>query len=231
MYFKSVVSSLKFRSLWLLCLFPLLACRPEVGDPDYSSQETFDFEAEESVVVSLPGPDPFVQGEQRLSLGIFYEGASSQEILVDEVTRHFYIYANEATSLLTFSQSTSDERLEGLRADSIEHSGGPWWGGGIHWDVAQDLSSWSSLHISLKSNDPAFSDVDLAMESGDSVAQVQAADYGYVNDGAWHNITVPLSDFTDQGVSLDGVTIPLRFGGFSGMSGELLLLDNVYIKP
>ncbi len=218
--------------LGALTLASLIGCRPEPGDPDYASQEAFDFEREEPVVTFLPGPDPFEDGSQRLSMDIFYEGGASLRIPVDGVTRHFFIYADEFSGQLTFGVAPSNERIEGLASDEFTHAGGPWWGGGVHWeDVPQDLSRWGRLVISLRSDNAAFADVELAMEGGGGVGSVQAADYGYTNDGRWHTLIIPLVDFANQGVDLTSVSIPLRFGGDGGQAGDTLLMDNVYFSP
>ena len=211
----------------------VVGCRPEPGAPDYESQEQFDFDAQAGAVETLEGPSPFVPGELRLSLGVFYEGGASQTYIVDGATRHFYIYQNEFTSNATFEQAFSEDRVEGVSSDQIEHQGDAWWGGGIHWDVPQDLSSWGTLYIHLKSEDDAFAEVELSMESGeaDGVGTVFATDYGFENDGEWHQLEVPLSAFADSGVQLDDVSIPLRFGGMAGETGEFLYIDNLYLSP
>lgn len=221
----------------LICLAALtlscaLGCRPTPGEPDYASQEDFEFDRDEAVATFLPGPDPFQDGQRRLSMDIFYEGGASLRIPVDGVTRHFYVYADEFSQLRTFEVGPSDERIEGLQSDEFTHTGGPWWGGGVHWeDVPQDLSGWGRVVISLRSEDSAFADVELAMESVAGVGSVQATDYGYSNDGQWHTLIIPLSDFAQQGVDLTQISIPLRFGGDGGAEGETLLMDNVYFTP
>ena len=207
-----------------------VGCRPEPGAPDYASQEEFKWEEEEETVEEpLEGPDPFVPGESRMSLGAFYEGGSSLEIAVDEVTRHFYIYQDETSGDLTFSQSTSADRLEGLRSDEVTHGGGGWWGGGIHWDSPFDLSDWNTLHIGMKSSDPAFETVHIAMESEGAAREVQVVEYGFAADGEWHMVSIPLSVFAESGVAMDAVTIPMRVGGLGGDTGATLLIDNLYL--
>ena len=202
----------------------------EPGAPDYASQEEFNWEEEVEVVEEpLEGPDPFVPGEDRMSLGAFYEGGSSLEIAVDEITRHFYIYQDEGSGDLTFSQSSSTDRLEGLRSDEVTHGGGGWWGGGIHWDSPFDLSDWETLHIGLKSQDTAFESVHIAMESEGAALEIRVADYGFVADGEWHMVEVPLSVFSDAGVAMDAITIPMRMGGLAGDAGATLLVDNLYL--
>lgn len=220
------------RALVLLGLLTLAACRPEVGDPDYSTQELFDFDNDEGnngESEFLDGPDPYVAGETRLSLSAFYEGGASQTIAIDNTTRHFYIYADEFNGASTFVQTAADDRIEGTTADRIALTGNAWWGGGIHWDSPIDLSEYGTLNISLKSGDDAFDEVDFGMEdAAGGSGMVGASDYGYTNDGQWHTLSVPLSDF---GVDLSQVSSPLQLLGGAGPEGESVLVDNVYLTP
>ena len=86
------------------------------------------------------------------------------------------------------------------------------------------------MHLSLRSEDSAFASVQIAMESNAAAGVVQAEDYGYIADGDWHHIAIPLDDFAASGVLLGAVTIPLRLGGGRGSEGEVLLVDNVYFS-
>lgn len=220
-------------SPWKLVFCAVLVmggCRPEPGAPDYASQEEFNWaEEDEATEEPLEGPDPFTPGEPRLSLGAFYEGGSSIEIAIDEVTRHFYIYQDEGTGELTFSQTSSTDRLEGLRSDEVVHNGGGWWGGGIHWDSPFDLSDWKTLHIGMKATDSAFDTVHIAMESEETSLEVQVSDYGFSANGEWHMVSIPLSVFAESGVEMEAITIPMRMGGVGGDAGATLLIDNLYL--
>ena len=63
-------------------------CRPDAGPNNYGNQESFP----DGGTTSLPGPDPYVPGTPRLNLGAFYEGGSSQTIIIDNTTTHLYVY-------------------------------------------------------------------------------------------------------------------------------------------
>ena len=211
----------------LLCTALLLiGCRPDPGSSDYENQEQFEEGQGPGATSSiLPGPDPFMEGDRRLTIGKFYEGARSEDVPIDGVSSHFYVYED------TFTAKSSDSRVEGQNSDLLQHSGAlPWWGGGVHWGTGRDLSEWTSLHISLRSRDAAFADVDIAVHDGmdDMGVALRASDYGYSNDDTWHNLTIPLTDFTAAGLDSSVVIVPLRLGGGAGDAGERLLVDNVY---
>ena len=204
------------------------ACRPDPGPNPYAEQEDF---LDDDSDVFYDGPDPYDGSESRLSLSVFYEGGFSELIAVDGVSRHYYIYDDEFSGVTTFTQEPDSDRLEGYVSDRIVHSGNPWWGGGIQWDAPRSLSSWTTIHLSFKSADPSFADLQLAMESEDGgIGLVPIADYGFVDDGEWHSIAIPLADFRGQGVNLNSVSIPLRFDGAAGEAGESLLVDNLYLS-
>lgn len=198
--------------MYLLPLLTLVACHPEPGDPDYPEPGPLGSDTDEEL---LGGPDPYEAGDDRLSLGIFYETGYSELIPLD----HYYVYDN------TFGTAKSDERIEGYESDVIIRSSNQaWWGGGVHWDTPQDLSDWTTLYVSLYSED-GFANVDIKMVAGPEVAVV-ASTYGYTNDGEWHHLEIPLSAFS--GANLTNVTVPLILGGVGPTDGDELLVDNFY---
>ena len=118
------------------------------------------------------------------------------------------------------------DRVEGLQSDVIVQTTLPWWGGGIHSDVALDLSAWSTLHVSLKSD--VVADFDIGMTGGVE-GRASVADYGYAPDGAWHDLVIPLSDLTAQGVDLSAVTVALLLVAEGGAAGDRVHVDDLYL--
>ncbi len=212
--------SSKIKSLTILSLLlSFSACRPPSGPDDYASQEYIPDAA-------MPIDLILAEGEERLSLGIFYEGPFTQEVLIDDVSSHFYIY-EESFSLIAFD----GDRIEGLSCDLLTHRGGAWWGGGVHWDEARDLSEWSTLHLSLKSDASSFESLQLAMNNSDTAqAKLNLSPYGFKTDDAWHSLEIPLADLEQQGLDLTQVMAPLVLIGQAGMSGDRLLIDAVYLS-
>ena len=58
----------------MLSLFTLIACRPEPIEYPYNTTTTLDTGSEE--VDLFAGPDPYEDGESRLSLGVLASGYS-----------------------------------------------------------------------------------------------------------------------------------------------------------
>lgn len=193
-------------------LLLLAACRPDPGAPDYPARDPWVIEGDDFY------DDPLHPGEERLSLGIFYEGPATETLVVDDVDNHFYVYEN------TFSVTTTDDRWEGYTADALVHGALAWWGGGIHWDVPQDLSDWDALHLVVQTEDTVAWQVGLT--GGGVESRVDVADYGLVVDGAWHELLIPLADFA--GADLATVSVGLLLVGESGETGDTQIIDGVY---
>jgi hypothetical protein len=205
-------------------LMLLAACRPEPGDPDYENQGQFDNEPDGGTDPGsdmLPGPFPFQQGQRRLGVG-FYEGGRSEDIPIDNTTTHVYLYES------TVTLEPSPTRVEGRSADLVVHAGKAWLGFGVHWDSPRNLDAWKTLHVSLRSEDPGFAAVKVGMNDTTRSVQLDVTPYGYVNDGQWHHVAIPLSAFTAGGLNLAAVNAPFVFIAGQGAAADTLLLDNLY---
>lgn len=219
------------RTSAILSLLTVLSvgCRPSPGDPHY---EDYNYPKEDGGMGFLSGPDPYEPGESRLSLGVFYEGEYSETLAKGDGTWHYYIYINEAEegSPQTYNQVIDTDRVEGLLSDRIIHAGYGWWGGGVHLDAPISLGGWSVLYLSLKSNDEAFAEVSITLGGQSRLAKLSASSYGYVNDGEWHDLAIPLSDFEKAGADLESIDNPFSLTGtLAGLEGEILKVDNVYM--
>jgi hypothetical protein len=216
--------------LTLSCL--LVACRPDPGLPDYSGMAAL-FDAGSGPQGSLPGPSPYVPGTRRLAFGIFYESGASETLLVDDATRHYYIFGLPS-GMSTYTQQSSSDRVEGLHSDEFTFGPTGFWGGGLIWDRPTDLSAYTTMHVSLVSSDSSLAAIDVRMLSGDGPSPknipLKAGDYGWKNDGLWHHLAVPLADFVAQGIDLKKVRGPFVLGGVNPGNGETLLVDNVYFE-
>lgn len=194
-----------------------VACRPGPdGEPVYPVYEEFVAGDE------LPGPFPYVEGEDRLFLGTFYESGFSEEVPIDNSTTNYFIYES------TYTQQPSDDRVEGLESSEFTITDAQlWWGGGIVWDPPLDMSDWTTLHVSLKATDALFETTDIIIESVGGVStRVQPAAFGFQADGAWHSLVIPLSEFTAPDFS--AIRIPFSMVNGAGATGSVLLVDDVY---
>ncbi len=200
-----------------------MACHPAPGEPDYSSHQGIR-KVPMGDAGTSEGPNPFSPSVPRLKLGVFYEGGATETIAINEVDTHYYIFEN------SYRQESSEDRIEGASADLITLNGTAFWGGGVIWDSSRDLSAWSSMFISLKSDSPSFAEIPIILqsESGGMVSDstVMASQYGYKNDGQWHSLQIPLSDFA--GFNAVATRSPLILSASGGDSGDTLLIDDFY---
>jgi hypothetical protein len=215
------------RTLLTLSLTCLVACTedelpgppPEYGEDDTGSNGTGTYQ---------PGSDPYEEGELRAGISDFYEGPSTDSILIDDVNTFFYVYSDTFAVIQNF-----EETAEGLYSSEWVSKGQGWWGGGIHHTTATfDISAYATLHIAMMSSSEEMAAVTIGMitDGGSSDAEVAAADHGWVNDGEWHDLAIPLSEFVARGADLTALTSPLfLIGEGANTSGESIWLDDIYL--
>jgi hypothetical protein len=180
-------------------------------------------------------PDPWQPGEERLSVGLFYECGRSETIYIDNETTYYWVFVTDQsnpTETLTFRQGTSEDRLEGRISEEITLLDKPWWGGGFIWFEPIDLSAWTTMFVAFKSRDPSFATFELALDSGEGETPARFTldprDYGYANDGEWHVLEIPLQDAIDLGWDPSVARSPFIIFSAGGEPGDVLLIDNLY---
>lgn len=212
----------------LFSLLAFAACRPDPGVPDYSTLQGN--LGDGGVNAPKPGPFPYVTGTRRLSFGIFYEGGSSQLLPIED----YFIFSN------SYSTAPSDERVEGLVSDQLDFNGTGFWGGGVFFRTPTNMTGWTTLHVSLRSDSPDLGVIAIrALSYGPSPANaeqtfaVRANDYGWVADGNWHSLSIPLADLVARGLDLGRMRSPFTIGNEQGAAtaktGDVLLIDDVYV--
>jgi hypothetical protein len=190
----------------------LIACRADPGLPDYPERLPWERTGDDFY------DDPLAEGEERLGIGLFYEGETTTQVEINDTTTHFYIYEN------TFTISTTDRRYEGYEATVITRGNLAWWGGGVHWDVPGDLGAYRVLNLAVRSS---YTDSwEIGITGGGQESRISIVDYGGVADGDWHRLRIPLEDF--EGVNLSAVTVPLLLVGEAGAAGDTLSIDDLY---
>ena len=210
------------RYLTLALVLSLAGCHGDPGVANYPDlPDNFRGDAENE----FKDPTPYVPGTKRLSISIFYEGAYSDILILDEVQRHFYVYEGTFSIL----DETNIVR-EGVRADAFNPLGGPWWAGGVTWDNPEDLSSWNTLHVSFWSEDESHNSTQLEFEGGGVSRRLNLSDYGFVADGEWYDLEIPMSDIADTGVDITAITRPFVLAGAETPLGAMLVVDNLYFE-
>lgn len=210
------------------CALAAVGCGDDGEPADYSGHENL-----VPPDVKYDEPDPYQRGKERLSVDVFYEGGRSKTIKVNGFRNHFYIFGFNEFGRDTFTLVPAGDRMEGEQSDLFTLVGTAFWGGGIVWDEPIDLSGWEYLFVALKSADPSFARIDLSLLSGEgdgprSVA-LDPRTYGYVNDGEWHFLRIPLADAVARGWNPRQARSPFIIGGAGNRAGDRLYVDNLYL--
>ena len=209
------------RVLLLASTVGAAACRADPGAPSYPAPDT----SAADTADALPrGPDPYVAGERRLALGIYYEGGASERVEINDLDTHYYIYEGTYTERIELQ-----DVVEGRESAKLEAGDKGWLGGGLTWDTPRDLSGWGVLAVSLRSGDGGMTGLALHMQAG-AEAILPLAGYGWAADGQWHHLRIPLVDFAAAGANLSAVTGPFVLIGAGVAAGEQLTIDDLYIE-
>lgn len=218
-----------------------LACRADPGIADYTSH--VGLTSTEGDADFLPGPFPYIPGTPRLGFTPWYEGPRTENYPFNGTDTFLFVFdtVGDGTGTFTAELESTSDRVEGFESYATIHAGLTFWGFGVFWYEARDVSQYSALFLSLKSFDEAFEEVTITFESGpdrpanpadDDVFSVMldATDYGYVADGEWHSLVIPLEDLAQRGLDLTSIRTPFIFGGGAGGGGEVLLIDDIFME-
>ncbi|MEO0592287.1 MAG: hypothetical protein AAFZ38_01800 [Myxococcota bacterium] len=215
----------------------LIACRDDAPTPNYDAfAEIFD-RATAGDAESIPGPDPYLEGEERLVFVPYYDSEGFSDTISPGVAGiDSFIFTTEFGDQPTFDQDESTNRIEGSSAQLFTFTGqGGFWGTGYFSENRPlNLTGFETLVIGLQGGgDPSSAEVEISMGSGPPgddrvLASVNASDYGYLNNTEWQLLLIPLQDFIDRGVDPFGITVPLQLVNTTTFQGDTLLVDNVY---
>ena len=126
--------------------------------------------------------------------------------------------------------------VEGLQSDVITVLDLGFWGAGIEWTTPYSLGGWTALHISMKSFDPEMISTEVGLGDATDAAGspnyafLPVEDYGFVPDGRWHHMTIPIADYETLDVDLTSPTLPFALRGTSVPSGAQISVDNLYLS-
>lgn len=217
-------------------------CRDGADTPDYSHHPDL-FPIEDRDPVRVEHPDPWIPGEERLVLDLGYEGQYTERIPLDSDINQFFIFLLP-NGALTFDPAESEDSADGLRSFAVVSNGSPFWGGGYFFTWQRyDFTPWTVMAISLRADTQtdSYEDVELFMASRPPTpdgsdpadapevsASVMASEFGYLNDGAWHHLRIPVKRFVDQGFDPTQTWAIGYSGGESATEGDKLLIDALY---
>lgn len=214
---------------FVISVILVAGCREDAGTPNAALLEGWQ-NPDGFFREPIPGPDPYVEGTDRFGLGLFYEGGLSDFAPIDGTTSNYFIFEAFPGGPLTYTQIDDEQNVvEGLVSTRIVHGGLTFWGGGIFWSSPRNLSRWTTMHVSLASTSDDFAEIRIGVQSNDDDFTVAASDYGYVNDGTWHHLVIPLADLVEDGADLGALDAPFIFSGGAGRSGQFFNIDALYL--
>ena len=105
----------------------------------------------------------------------------------------------------------------------------------LNYNPRLDMSTYNTYHISLKS-----SSVDATVlriqDASDVQVDLDPTNYGFVNDGAWHSLTIPIADITTVSSTIDLSVIKNLFliktvpGASIDFANYIYFVDDVYLS-
>jgi len=131
-------------------------------------------------------------------------------------------------------QELSSGAPEGSKMQEVTEGNVGWCGFGIvPWNGAnttKDMNAFASgyLHLSVKSSVEATIEVGLESMTGPVQKWIFLNTKGFASDGAWHNISIPITDFTAGGVVLTEISQYVMFRVAPSVNGRIFYLDNIY---
>ncbi|MGL1887618.1 MAG: PKD domain-containing protein [Reichenbachiella sp.] len=167
--------------------------------------------------------------------GLFVEdpaNSSAGRAALDE-DMHVFVWSDEWTGAPTMNP-VATVASEGSDVLSYMSAGFGWGGIALHSDVSMNVNAFTcpdaSLHFDMKTEMTNSFEIRMGDETG-AVAIINFVDgadpYGFVRDGNWHTVEIPLADFT--GIELSMVNELLQYLVASEMTAPIAF-DNIYLK-
>jgi beta-glucanase (GH16 family) len=149
-----------------------------------------------------------------------------------------YVINNNTTNLFVWSNSITFNTVwpafEGPEVLSFQSSGAQaWCGFGLHSSSPIDLQAFSEGYLNISMRTTASSDFYIGMgsQSGEDgrINFTNGSDpYGFVRDGEWQHLNIPISDLIEQGLVLSSLEYVFKTGS-EGSMGDLAY-DYIYLS-
>jgi hypothetical protein len=134
----------------------------------------------------------------------------------------------------TYFDWTPYDHFEGTKAYELTTNGAFYSEWGFQSYSTADLSAYTSgkMHIALMGNTPEIG-IGMSSDTSTDTMFAKATDFGYVADGKWHEVWIPLSTWASK-VDLAAVTMLVGFkcpavAGGTYVVGSMYTVDDIYI--
>lgn len=161
--------------------------------------------------------------------GIYTDNPNvTEKFIIDDASGHLYVWNN---TMQPVEDAPSYDGSEVLAFSSPATN--TWFGYSLTSDAGVDLEQFSNGYLKLalrsSSNDNFWIGVGGANNTEAKVAFNNGSDpYGFVRDGKWHRITIPVSVLLNQGLDLSACGNVFMLGGEPYISD--VLVDDIYFS-
>jgi beta-glucanase (GH16 family) len=150
--------------------------------------------------------------------GVFTENPNvPNKFLIDDVNGFIYVWENTLSAI-------SAAPYDGEEVMAYSSTGVGWWGFAVTDGIGHDLTHYAngmfSFSVKTTSQKDFHADVYGANDTKATINFNGGTDdtagndpNGFVRDGEWHRISVPVSELTAQGLDLSAVSMPFSAGG------------------
>nr|WP_321453866.1 family 16 glycosylhydrolase [uncultured Carboxylicivirga sp.] len=161
--------------------------------------------------------------------GIFTENPSiTEKFIIDDISGHLYIWNN---TMAAIEEAPSYDGSDVLAFTSPASN--TWFGYGLFSDAGLDLSQFADgyLKFSIRTSSSAEFWVGVGGADGTEakIPFVEGSDPdGFVRDGKWHQVTLPVSDMVAKGLDLTSCGSAFMLGGAPYISD--ILVDDIFFS-
>ncbi|MHC5122454.1 MAG: glycoside hydrolase family 16 protein [Planctomycetota bacterium] len=162
--------------------------------------------------------------------GVFTDNTPVKDQINFDVDAAFYIWENSLFS-------TSVTPHEGSNAWSFNSNAGmSWFGAGAYCTVPREMQNYTNGELRLHMRTTSTNNFGIGISSvGDDIQWMPLINggqqYGLIRDGAWHQVSIPLSLYTSVDFNQIQQIFAIDSGGQTPPSSINFSLDNIYWVP
>lgn len=151
----------------------------------------------------------------------------TNKFVIDNVSNNLYNWSN------TVSFNSSYSAYDGEEALSFRSSGAAnWWGFGFNAGKALNFENFANGYLNLALRTETTENFSLSIQGANSTeGKIQFTSgkdlYGFVRDGHWHKLSIPMVDLTKQGLNLSSCG---NIFTMSGSSVGNVAVDDIYLS-
>ncbi|MBC8469218.1 MAG: glycoside hydrolase family 16 protein [Planctomycetes bacterium] len=169
-----------------------------------------------------------IDNSERGYFGVFTDTTPIKDAITFGTDADFYVWNN-----LT---STSTAPYEGSNVWSFNANPGSWFGAGAYCTVPRDMQHYTNGELRFHMKTTSTNNIGIGIRSTDSVERWitlvnGGQQYGLTRDGNWHEVTIPLSLYSDVDFTSIDYIFMFNNGNQTPSSTVNVSFDNIYWVP